>query len=329
MPYADPTDLDSHIADILNAATTWAGAIASGIRSAPAIANARQQAALEVLGAISENPEHGYYGELSELVSVVHNSFLPAHDGQIGVPKIVPFAGATARDGFPARADQIDSFRDNPAAYTGSLDGIVTAHDQPTATRVEGAIIDSVLSAVGANYVVGDTGTINTGDGLATYEVLTVDIDGGVTTYELNLRGSGYAVSQGVTTAVGGAQPGIGTGFAIDIMAIGSTGSGKRSPLSCHFSIVSSYFKFTGLSAQIPMIIISETMRDTQIPLRLGPTVVKRAIPKLVKPGDPLFLISREYEIDGKQDLVEIVGGAMKVRPVRAVPEIVDSLKRN
>lgn len=328
MPFAVVADLDFHIADIMNAAATWGGSITAGIRSAAAITNARQQAALEVLSAISTNPQHGYFGELSSLVSVNHNDFLPAHDGEIGTPKIIPYQGATARDGIPADADEVDSYRNNPASYTGAIDGIVIEHDQPNATKIEGAILTSSLNTGGAGYAVGDTGTIATGDGMATYEVLTV-LAGVVVTYTLHNRGSAYNVANAIATATGGAQPGSGVGFVVNILTIGSTGTGKQSPISCRFSIVASYFKFTGLSAQIPMMTIDATMRDTKIPLRLGPAVVKRAIPKLVKPGDALYLIASDFAQDGKQDLVEIAGGAMSVRPVKSVPDIIASLKQN
>jgi hypothetical protein len=328
MPFAVVADLDTEIADILNAAASWGGVITAGIRHADEIANARKQAALEVLGAISTNPQHGYFCELSELVTVGHNSFLPAHDGEIGTPKIIPFAGASAREGIPADPDEIDSYRNNPGLYTGALDGIAVPHDQPNANKVEGAILTAEVEDGGAGYAVGDTGAIATGDGLATYEVLTVDA-GAVETFRLVNRGSGYDVTDGLATAVGGVQPGAGAGLTINVLSVGSTGSGIQSPLSCRFSIVSSYFKFTGLTAQIPMIIITETMRDTKIPLRLGPAVVKRAVPKLVKPGDALYIIAGAYGADGKQDLVEIGGGAMSVMPVKAVPDIVPAIKNN
>lgn len=328
MPFATPTELDTHIADILNAAQTWGGAIAAGIRSSGAIINARKESSLEVLEAISKNPQHGYFGELSSLVDVLHNSFLPAHDGEIGIPQIVPFEGATARDAIKADPDEIDSFRNNPASYTGAHTGIPVPHDQPDATKVEGAILTASLNAGGGFYAANDTGTVATGDGLATYQVLTVSA-GAVVTFLILNRGSGYNVANGLATAPGGAQPGAGSGFTLNVLTIGSTGTGKQSPISCRFSIVSSYFKFTGLRAQIPMMIIDTTMRDTKLPLRLGPAVVKLAIPKLVKPGDALAMLAREYGADGKQDLVEIAGGAMTVRPVKAVPDIVAALKQN
>lgn len=328
MPYAVVADLDKHIADILNAAASWGGVITAGIRHPDEIANARQQAALEVLSAISTNPTHGYYGDLSSLINVAHNSFLPAHDGEIGTPKIVPFEGAAEREGIPADPDEIDSYRNNPGAYTGALDGIVVPHDQPSANRVEGSILDAEVGEGGEGYAVGDTGSIDDGDGLATYEVLTVT-DGAVETFMLVNRGSGYEVTDDVATIAGGVQPGEGAGFTQNVLSVGSAGTGVQSPLSCRFSIVSSYFKFTGFRARIPMITITEEMRDTKIPLRLGPAVVKLAIPKLVKPGDALSLIAGAYAADGKQDLVEITGGAMQVRPVRAGPDIVPAIKQN
>lgn len=327
MPYADVTELDKEIADVLNAAASWGGAITAQIRSAEAIANARKQAALEVLSAISTNPNHGYFGDLSALVSVAHNAFLPAHDGVVGVPKIIPFAGATARDGIPADADEIDSYRNNPGSYTGGVTGIAVPHDEAMEDSEGGLIQTTTLANGGAGYAVGDTGIILTGDDTATYEVLTVDGGGAVLTYSITVPGAAYVVENGVGTVTGGAQAGAGAGFTVNITAVAYAANSRPSPLSCRFSIFASYFKFTGLSAQIPMIVITTTMRDTKIPLPLGPAVVKRAIPKLVKPGDALYIIAGEYARDGKQDLVEIAGGAMKVAPVRAVADIVPAIK--
>src|SRR5262249_45192632 len=156
--------------------------------------------------------------------------FLPQHDGKIGVPKIVPFAGASVRDGEPATPAQIDSFRNNPASYTGGVDGIVIPHDQPNAYKVQGAIVASTLGVGGTGYAANDTGTINTGDGLATYQVLTVTA-GVVATYQLVNRGSNYIVANGVATSPGGAQPGVGTGFTINILTVGQTGTGQQSPI--------------------------------------------------------------------------------------------------
>lgn len=329
MPYANVTELDKEIVDVLNAAASWGGAITALIRHADEIANARQQAALEVLRAISTNSNHGYYGDLSALVTVAHDAFLPAHDGEIGTPRIVPFPGATARDGIPADPDEIDSYRLNPESYTGALTGIPVPHDEPVTDAEGGLIATTTLATGGAGYAVGDTGIVLTGDDTATYQVLTVDGGGAVLTYSITAPGAAYVVEDGIATTPGGAQAGAGAGFTLNITAVAFAPTSRPSSISCRFSIVAARFKFTGYSAQVPMVIITDTMRDTKIPLSVGPAVVKRAIPKLVKPGDALSLIAGEYARDGKQDLVEIAGGAIAVRGVRTIPEIVGAIKQN
>jgi hypothetical protein len=84
-----------------------------------------------------------------------------------------------------------------------------------------GPIVSSVLNAGGSGYVVGDTGTINTGDTLATYEVLTVS-SGAVATYSIKTKGTRYSIGANVATTVGGTQAGVGTGFTIDIVSVTS-----------------------------------------------------------------------------------------------------------
>lgn len=240
MPFADAETLENHIADILNAnAGVWGGPVAGvdGRRSLEAIANARRSSAYEVLRAVASYPEGGYFGELAELVEVEHDDFLPGHDGEPGIPQIIPFDGATARAGIPADPDAIDSYREDPLGlYTGAL-GVATAHDQPDA-------------------------------------------------------------------------------------------NGMPSPVSCRYSIVSDFFKFTGLSAAIPLIVITDEKADEKVPLSLAPTVVKLSIPKLVKEGDNLYLYSREYYAMGQEDLIGIMGGMMKVRPIPQ-PQIITAQKQS
>src|SRR6185295_16179976 len=62
----------------------------------------------------------------------------------------------------------------------------------------------------GTGYAAGDTGTIDGGDGLATYEVLT-ETGGVVDTISLTAGGLGYSSESATTTATGGGQPGTGT----------------------------------------------------------------------------------------------------------------------
>lgn len=233
--FAIPATLDKLIVQRINAAATYGGAITKQIFSADFVTKMRRQAAGEVLGAIAKSARE-YFGELCALFTVEHDAFMPGHDGEPGIPRIVPFAGADAREGIPADPDEIDSWRTNPASYTGTGTGIVHAHN----------------------------------------------------------------------------------------LAIG----GKRSPLSCRYSMVMGRFKFTGYSAKIPLMVITTAMIDDQIPLRLSSTVVKLTIPKLVKPGTSLWQFARADASDGRDDLVSIQEGAMTVKPPRAVADIATAQKQ-
>lgn len=245
--YANPTDLDAHIADMLNAAATWGGAIVPKIRSAEAITNARREAAYEVLQSISRNSKHGYFPALAVYVDVPEAATkiddqqgpLPAHDGEIGVPLIVPFFGAGARTGVPAKAEQIDTWLSEKAgtpSSTGARDGNQVLHNE-------------------------------------------------------------------------------------------SDPQGRLAPTSCRYSVEAGLFKFTGYGCRVPMMIITEDMADNKVPLGVSPAVVKLAIPKLMKPGDNLYLIGPSLANEGRLDLIGIEKGALAVKPVRSLPEIVQAQK--
>jgi len=239
MEVADPDILESRIKATLNAAKTFGGAITTRIRTASEISEARRAAATEVLRAIASYAAGPFYGEYVTYVPVEHNALLPAHEGDPGIPKIVPFPEADARDGDPAAVDQIDSFRVSPELFTGQNDGIPVPHNE-------------------------------------------------------------------------------------------ADSEGRMSPLACRFNITANRLKFTGHSCEVPLFPqIDEDMTDNKIPLSLGPAVHKRAIPLLLKEGDNLSAIAREFGADGKQDLVEIAGGAMRVRPVRTVADVMKEQKEN
>lgn len=78
---------------------------------------------------------------------------------------------------------------------------------------------------LGGGYLVGDTGTIQGGTVPASYIVTTIDASGNVTGFTVTDGGSGYTVSTNVMTATGGAQPGIGIGFQVNITAVTVTNS--------------------------------------------------------------------------------------------------------
>jgi hypothetical protein len=88
-----------------------------------------------------------------------------------------------------------------------------------------GPIVTTTLGAGGLGYAMGDTGIINAGPGTATYTILTVGAGGAVLTYSITAPGIGYSVANGVATSTGGAQPGVGVGFTVNITAV-QTGNG-------------------------------------------------------------------------------------------------------
>lgn len=84
-----------------------------------------------------------------------------------------------------------------------------------------GAIVASSLAGgtPGAGYAVGDTGTFDGGNNDATYVINSVDGSGLVLTYTIDSPGTGYEV--GFTSSTpGGSQPGAGSGFGVQILAI-------------------------------------------------------------------------------------------------------------
>lgn len=177
---------------------------------------ARILSGMEVLRAITANPQNGYFGSLETLVSVAHNAFLPAHDGEPGIPQIVPFAGADAIAGKPAKPEEIDSWRAYSAVYSGSYDGVAVAHN------------------------------------------------------------------------------------AADVNTV-------QSPTSGRYSIVNKLFKFTGLSAQVPLVQLTRTMADTGIPENYEPTVVRLTAGRL---GHAASMQA------GLEDLRLISAGSMQVPPL-------------
>lgn len=79
------------------------------------------------------------------------------------------------------------------------------------------------ISALGGGYAVNDTGVIQGGTTQATYLITSVDATGNVLTYTISNGGAGYVPQNNVMTATGGAQPGIGDGFTIDINNVTTT----------------------------------------------------------------------------------------------------------
>ena len=72
---------------------------------------ARVAAGMEILRAIASNPQNGYHGSLCALVTVAHNAFLPAHDGEPGIPVITPFTAGAVMDGLVRDIRQIRAMK--------------------------------------------------------------------------------------------------------------------------------------------------------------------------------------------------------------------------
>ena len=103
-----------------------------------------------------------------------------------------------------------------------------------------GVILTTSLGVGGAGYAPGDTGTVNTGNGQATYVVNTVAA-GAVVTYTITFGGQKYAVAAGVATTDGGTQPGVGAGFTINILTIGTNSFPAKYLMELSTHLVTAY----------------------------------------------------------------------------------------
>jgi hypothetical protein len=109
-------------------------------------------------------------------------------------------------------------------------------------------ISSATLNSGGSGYVVNDTGTILSGSANATYIVNTVGALGVVTAATLTNPGTAYNTATNVSTATGGAQPGVGTGLTFDIVVptlhpVSSVKTGTGSVVSAALTNVgTSYF---------------------------------------------------------------------------------------
>lgn len=104
-----------------------------------------------------------------------------------------------------------------------------------------GPIVTATLGAAGLGYVNGDTGIIDPSDlvssGDATYTITSVGTLGVVTGFTVSGAGTAYPVANGLATGTGGGQPGIGTGFTVNVTAI-TTGDGTLA-VTLYYSVVS------------------------------------------------------------------------------------------
>lgn len=115
------TEIENMIKYILNATSTWGGAVEDLRRLEQAVVKSRIYGTLEVIKAIAGNAQHGFWGVLASEVTVAHNAFLPAYFGVHGLPQIMPAEdwNGEAMTGVEADPDEIDSWRnDNPTVFS-------------------------------------------------------------------------------------------------------------------------------------------------------------------------------------------------------------------
>lgn len=86
--------------------------------------------------------------------------------------------------------------------------------------KLTGPIVASMLHSGGSGYAVNDTGTINGGNNAASYRIDSVDGGGAVLAYRVITGGLGYFINMNSATADNGSQPGVGTGFTVDITSV-------------------------------------------------------------------------------------------------------------
>lgn len=103
----------------------------------------------------------------------------------------------------------------------------------PAFTAPTGAIANVAINSGGTGYVVNDTGTITGGGGTGgTYKVLAVSAGGVVTSVQITAGGATYIGTIAAATATGGAQPGVGTGLKLNIIALPELELNTWSPLT-------------------------------------------------------------------------------------------------
>ncbi|MEQ1763845.1 MAG: hypothetical protein ABL984_11965 [Pyrinomonadaceae bacterium] len=144
------TETENMIKYILNATQTWGGAIADGRRLAEAVTRSRVYGTIEVVKAIAENPQHGYWGELADFEDLDHDDLLPAYLGKHGIPRIIPFPGGPELTGKEADPDEIDSYRNDTISQFASVaHNVADENDMPSPVSLYWSIVNSQLKFTG------------------------------------------------------------------------------------------------------------------------------------------------------------------------------------
>lgn len=98
--------------------------------------------------------------------------------------------------------------------------------------------------------------------------------------------------------------------------------NGMPSPVAGYYSIVNGQLKFTGSSAEVPMIRFDEARAATHTPVIYLSTIVKLAPLFNLKEGDNLLGLAQILVSVGRDDLTAIEKGVLSVSPVSDVMDI-------
>lgn len=111
--------------------------------------------------------------------------------------------------------------------FSAPLPGKIYQAHAVTATG--GAATTTTLGDGGSGYAANDTGIVPNSSGTqATYTVNSVSAAGAVLAYTVSAAGTGFLVGNGYPTQVwGGAQPGVGVGFTVNITVVSATGQNR------------------------------------------------------------------------------------------------------
>lgn len=143
------------------------------------------------------------------------------------------------------------------AQWTIGTSGKAQINAQPPAriyrvavvTATGGAPSASSVCDGGAGYAANDTGIVLGSMGTqAIYTVNTVDASGAVLTFTLSNSPTGYQIGNGQLTQIGGSQPGVGSGFTVNLTALTTQGGQQRNDL--RIVAAAEYYAHKDLSAQ-------------------------------------------------------------------------------
>jgi hypothetical protein len=323
--YAKADDIQAMIVSIINANTSGEFSVkvsrdtSGDLRFSDAfIRVARRFSAARVMEAIGSNLAHPFWGELKTDVAVAHGETIPPCFGEIGTPEIKPVNSVNWDyiEGFPASADEIDSYRgDSTGSTTLQLFGNPLGETNYTHLQNTGSGVKNPLSGKYST----DNGVLKFTGYACRIPMIQVPDDGGRT------LAAPVAVTSGSPNVVGSvlnAFSGVDLGKRIIvsydnetvltgiIQSLATTTLANDTAVTDTNAVVDAPVAATRTE---DVYLTANDLLDNKIPLSLGATVARLSIGLLVKEGDSLRQIASMYAGQGEVDLIKIAQGATSV----------------